>query len=616
MAQKQFIIDGGFVTNADSAITGNLEMTGNILPSADITYDLGSPTAQWKDIYVGPGSLYVNGQKVLEDNSGTIVVQADADQSMTVKTAGTGVLTLQSEQTVNFAATLQMAAGKKITDASGNAVVFGDKIDMDNNQIINIAAPTEAGHAANKTYVDNLIANISTDAITEGDTEIEIADLGTGTIGFSVDGSQRLALGASAAAFTVPVTVNGRTLASEAYADQAEADAKTYTDARETAITTAYEAADSTLQSNINTEKSRIDAIMAASSANADTFAEVVALVNSVDATNDSVLAGEIANRTAANTALSGRLDTIEGAGEGSVAKAEADAKAYTDTRETAITTAYRSYADTAEADAISSANDYTDVRETAITTAYRSYADQAEADAKAYTNTRETAITTAYQSYADTAEADAKSYTDTREGRITIAYESYADQAEADAKTYANNAVNAATSSITSAYGSADSTVASNAAADATSKANTAEANAKSYADTRIANVINGAPGALDTLNELAAALGDDANFASTVTSELNSIKSAAISNITTFHARGANFTDAEAAGTAARTFAELDNAAHYDVYLNRVLLRGPETGVDAEYSVSGTTITFVSGVVSSSDNIEIRGFKASTIS
>ena len=36
------------------------------------------------------------------------------------------------------------------------------------------------------------------------------------------------------------------------------------------------------------------------------------------------------------------------------------------------------------------------------------------------------------------------------------------------------------------------------------------------------IANVVDGAPGALDTLNELAAALGDDANFAGTVTTAL----------------------------------------------------------------------------------------------
>ena len=39
---------------------------------------------------------------------------------------------------------------------------------------------------------------------------------------------------------------------------------------------------------------------------------------------------------------------------------------------------------------------------------------------------------------------------------------------------------------------------------------------------DTRVTAVIDGAPGALDTLNELAAALGDDANYAATVTTAL----------------------------------------------------------------------------------------------
>lgn len=38
----------------------------------------------------------------------------------------------------------------------------------------------------------------------------------------------------------------------------------------------------------------------------------------------------------------------------------------------------------------------------------------------------------------------------------------------------------------------------------------------------TSITNVIDAAPGALDTLNELAAALGDDPNFAATITAQL----------------------------------------------------------------------------------------------
>jgi hypothetical protein len=50
------------------------------------------------------------------------------------------------------------------------------------------------------------------------------------------------------------------------------------------------------------------------------------------------------------------------------------------------------------------------------------------------------------------------------------------------------------------------------------------------SYVNTQISNLVNGAPGALDTLNELAAALGNDASFAATLTTSLSG-KQAALS-------------------------------------------------------------------------------------
>lgn len=43
-----------------------------------------------------------------------------------------------------------------------------------------------------------------------------------------------------------------------------------------------------------------------------------------------------------------------------------------------------------------------------------------------------------------------------------------------------------------------------------------------ESYVDTAVSNLIDSAPGTLDTLNELAAAINDDASFASTVTTAL----------------------------------------------------------------------------------------------
>lgn len=57
-----------------------------------------------------------------------------------------------------------------------------------------------------------------------------------------------------------------------------------------------------------------------------------------------------------------------------------------------------------------------------------------------------------------------------------------------------------------------------------AQAKANTAEVNSKGYTDTKIADLIAAAPAALDTLKELSDALGDDPNFAATVTNQIAS--------------------------------------------------------------------------------------------
>lgn len=55
-----------------------------------------------------------------------------------------------------------------------------------------------------------------------------------------------------------------------------------------------------------------------------------------------------------------------------------------------------------------------------------------------------------------------------------------------------------------------------------ASAATNTTQIATTAFVRTEISNLIDSAPGALDTLNELAAALGDDADFAGTVTTNL----------------------------------------------------------------------------------------------
>ena len=150
----------------------------NIIPAADDTYSLGTPSLAWKDVYVGPGSLYVNGQKVLEEDSGTITFTADSDQSLTIKTLGSGETTVQSVAGVNLTATesgdialttslgnielkgtVQLLSGKRITDSAGTKVEFGDDIDMNSNKITGVGNPTSAQDVVTKAYLEENVSS-------------------------------------------------------------------------------------------------------------------------------------------------------------------------------------------------------------------------------------------------------------------------------------------------------------------------------------------------------------------------------------------------------------------------------------------------------------------------
>lgn len=80
---------------------------------------------------------------------------------------------------------------------------------------------------------------------------------------------------------------------------------------------------DSALDAKITTEKNRVDAILSAAGANADSFAEIINLVNSVDLENDNALAGAISTintsistetsaRQTGDTNLGLRIDGVE----------------------------------------------------------------------------------------------------------------------------------------------------------------------------------------------------------------------------------------------------------------------------------------------------------------
>ena len=151
--------------------TAGGELAGHLIPAADITYDLGSPTRMWRDLYVGPGSIYMNGKKILEDVSDTIVFTTDLNQNLRIETTGSGNLELQASQfgAILVKGTLTVTSGKKILDSAGVQVEFGDNIDMGNNKITNLGSPTVSTDAASKGYVDSNFLSLAGSQTISGD---------------------------------------------------------------------------------------------------------------------------------------------------------------------------------------------------------------------------------------------------------------------------------------------------------------------------------------------------------------------------------------------------------------------------------------------------------------
>jgi len=591
-------VTGLTTMSGGGAMTGDLTMTGHILPSANITYDLGSATKMWKDIYVGPGSLYVNGKKVIEDDSGTISITTDNNEDLKLTTSGTGTLKFISGNGINFTGELGAVSGD---------LQIGDHMDMNSSRIKELAAPGAASDAANKTYVDNTSDNavtggslagsftsvttsgnaiiggnltvsgttttVNTTDVTFEDNMFVLNSNTTGTptenSGFEVErgdelnvqflwnegdsrwttGSNTFHAGAIVAATTTGnlvgnVTGNldgvvGQTTPAVVHATNVNASGTITGDL--TGNVTGNVSGSAGTVTSIATHLKDEDNMASDSDSHGVTQQSVKAYVDAQVATKDN--SDEIAEgstnlyhttaRARAAISASGSLSYDNGTGVMSFTMNDETVQDIvgamtTGNTETGIAVTYDdtdgtldfavasqtdenfTTADHAKLDGIeaSATADQTDAEiRTAVgaasdsnifTDADHSKLDGIEstADVTDATNVAaagavmESDSTTAAMSFvvdednmaSDSAtkvptQQSVKAYTDARETAITTAYQSYADTAEADAKT---------------------------------------------YADAAVAGIVDSSPGALDTLNELAAALGDDANYATTTTNAI----------------------------------------------------------------------------------------------
>jgi len=68
--------------------TGTLNTPGSIVPKTDLEYDLGSPTNQWRSLYVGTSTIYIGGVPLrINTASNTLVIGADTSVTTAVNLA-------------------------------------------------------------------------------------------------------------------------------------------------------------------------------------------------------------------------------------------------------------------------------------------------------------------------------------------------------------------------------------------------------------------------------------------------------------------------------------------------------------------------------------------------
>ncbi len=176
-------------------LNSNGEASSSLLPATNNAIDLGSAGRVWRDVYIGPGSLYVNGKKVIEDNSDTITISTDDNQNLKFATSGSGVtqieagaggismstsvassgdITINADGNIELLSTVQIQSGKRVTDSAGVKVEYGDAIEMNSNKIIGLGTPTADADAATKAYVDGASYEITNVAYTVANNTFRI----------------------------------------------------------------------------------------------------------------------------------------------------------------------------------------------------------------------------------------------------------------------------------------------------------------------------------------------------------------------------------------------------------------------------------------------------------
>jgi len=270
----KLLLNNSLPTTGSNTFVGTQTFSGSLIPATDNTYDLGSITKQFRDLYLSSASLYIDGNKVISSNTDTLTFTTDVGQNIKILETGGDDITLQTDTgNIELKGIVEIESGKKIVDSGATKVLFGDSVGITGS--IDLTGTVDGVDiSVFKTSFDTLegktLVSGSSQVSFTSITDVPI-DLVSGSVLRTLDGTGVVS-GSS------QVTISS---------------------------TNGFTSFSSSIDTSIQTEKGRIDAILSASDADKDSFAEIVTLINSVDTTNDNAFASFY-------TASNDRFESIE----------------------------------------------------------------------------------------------------------------------------------------------------------------------------------------------------------------------------------------------------------------------------------------------------------------
>ena len=299
---------GGKLTigdNTSDTVNVIASLSSSLIPSSDSVFDLGSPSKQWRDLYLSSASLYIDGTQVLSSNTTELIFTTDTGQSIKFNEVGTDNITLQTVDgdvelkssgggdilldptagLISVKGNVSMQDGTaKFLSSGGSKIVFGNDIEL-TGSIVATGNITTSGTINGLTFSSGIVSSSAQ----------TIANLPTGVVSGSAQTIANLPTG----------TVSGSSQITYASISSIPAGIVSGSSQIDITSTTGFSTYSTSVDSRITTEKGRVDAILSAAAADKDSFAEIVTLINSVDLTNDTAFASFY-------TASVGRLNNLE----------------------------------------------------------------------------------------------------------------------------------------------------------------------------------------------------------------------------------------------------------------------------------------------------------------